>query len=72
VLDDRIPAGGRLLTIWIASIICSIFDIQDELNISGNIAEIGVFNGKLLILIRGISKRMRNFGNGCYSQITLI
>jgi hypothetical protein len=55
-----------------ASIISLIFDIQYELNISGNIAEIGVFNGKLLILIRGISKRMRNFGNGCCSQITLI
>ena len=34
-----------------ASVICSIFDIQDELKISGNIAEIGVFHGKLLILL---------------------
>ena len=34
-----------------ASVICSIFDIQDELNVFGNIAEIGVFHGKLLILL---------------------
>jgi hypothetical protein len=34
-----------------ASVICSILDIQDELKISGNIAEIGVFHGKLLILL---------------------
>lgn len=34
-----------------ASVICSILDIQDELKISRNIAEIGVFHGKLLILL---------------------
>ena len=34
-----------------ASVIWSIFDIQDELNITGNIAEIGAFHGKLFILL---------------------
>jgi hypothetical protein len=34
-----------------ASIIWSIFDIQDELEIAGNLAEIGVYHGKLFILL---------------------
>ena len=34
-----------------ASVIWSIFDIQDELKITGNVAEIGVFHGKLFILL---------------------
>jgi len=34
-----------------ASVIWSIFDVQDELEIAGNIAEIGVYHGKLFILM---------------------
>jgi len=34
-----------------ASVIWSLFDIQDVLNITGNIAEIGVYHGKLFILL---------------------
>ena len=32
-----------------ASLIWSIFDVQEEINVTGNIAEIGVYHGKLLI-----------------------
>jgi hypothetical protein len=34
-----------------ASVIWSLFDVQDELGITGNIAEIGVYHGKLFILL---------------------
>ena len=34
-----------------ASLIWSLFDIQDELGVTGNIAEIGVYHGKLFILL---------------------
>ena len=54
-LDYYMTEGSRQVHGYLqsgsASVICSIFDIQDELKISGNIAEIGVFHGKLLILL---------------------
>lgn len=34
-----------------AALIWSLFDIQDELNITGNVAEIGVYHGKLFIFL---------------------
>ena len=34
-----------------ASLIWSVFDVQDELNVTGNVAEIGVYHGKLFILL---------------------
>lgn len=48
--DGSRHVDGYLLS-GSASIICSIIDIQDELKIYGNIAEIGVYHGKLLILL---------------------
>ena len=54
-LEHYLTKGSRQVDGYLqsgsASIVCSIFDIQDELNIFGNVAEIGVFHGKLLILL---------------------
>ena len=54
-LENYLREGSRSVDGYLqsgsASIICSIFDIQDELKILGNVAEIGVFHGKLLILL---------------------
>jgi hypothetical protein len=54
-LEQYLTEGSRHVDGYLqsgsASVICSLFDIQDELGISGNIAEIGVFHGKLLILL---------------------
>ena len=54
-LESYLREGSRSVDGYLqsgsASVICSIFDIQDELKISGNVAEIGVFHGKLLILL---------------------
>ena len=54
-LENYLTEGSRHVEGYLlsgsASVICSILDIQDELKITGNIAEIGVFHGKLLILL---------------------
>jgi len=54
-LEHYLAEGSRHVDGYLqsgsASIIWSIFDIQDELEISGNLAEIGVYHGKLFILL---------------------
>lgn len=45
-----------------ASLIWSLFDVQDELNITGNIAEIGVYHGKLFVMLcHGLNQGERAF-----------
>ena len=48
--DDSSEINGYLQS-GSAALIWSIFEIQDELEISGNIAEIGVYHGKLFIYL---------------------
>ena len=50
-LEEGSPRVNGYLQSGSSSVICSIFDVQDELKILGNIAEIGVFHGKLFILL---------------------